>query len=185
METKFAICNCNFENSRFEYNIRDGETLLVTPEFEDSPEFKDGLRIGNFELIEIITIGELKKVIGVTDKIIREFEKRLKEVVEEPEEVPPPEEPAPKEDVPDESVDEPVDEVTDVVEEPKEDNEDDKPEEPVLAFTEDTKSWQAAVSLAKKETDVDKLAYAIRKDERVSVKKACVARLSELRKDKE
>ena len=82
MKTKFAICNCNFENSRFEIKIKDGQTVAVSPEFEKSPEFQEGLRVGNFEFVEIDIISELKKVINVTDKMVEDFMGAPEEVPE-------------------------------------------------------------------------------------------------------
>jgi len=158
----------SFENSEFDHVLRPDDLFVVSPEFEKNPAFKEGMRVGSFKIVEIDSVGQLNKVIGITDEMIEDFweSQELDEIQEivEPPEVPIPEsipEPAP----------EPEPEVPEVPEK----------EEEALAFTEETDSWQAAVALVKKETDVEKLVFALRKDERKSVKKACVARLAELK----
>lgn len=102
---KFAINTyASFENSQFDHILRLDEVFVVTPEFEENPAFIEGLRVGSFKFIEIETMGELKRVIGVTDEMIEEFESNLEveEIVEEvvaeaiPEEVPEEVEPGPE-----------------------------------------------------------------------------------------
>lgn len=84
---KFAINTyAGFENSDFEYGkLRMDDIFVVSPEFEKNPAFIEGLRVGSFKMVEIETIGQLKKVVGVTDQMIEEFMSNLKaeEIVEE------------------------------------------------------------------------------------------------------
>ena len=186
----------SFEDSEEGLFLRMDDLFVLSPSFEENPRFIDGLRIGSFEIVEIEKLGELKKVIGITDALIDEFVAGIEdededEVPEEviPEEIPEPELASPDEEeetVPDEE-EPPVEPENETPEVPDEDagEEEEEIEEPVIAFTEESKGWQEAVALVKDETDVGKLTFALRKDERKSVKNAIKARLSELAEKKE
>jgi len=195
---KIAKCNFErFEDSGEDLKLKMDDVFVVSESFEENPRFIDGLRIGAFEIVNIEKIGELKKVIGVTDEMIDEFMDAIEdedddeddeltvavdEAIEKAEaEAVPDETPEPEVELPPAEEDEPEDEVIDTDEE----DEDEVPDEPALAFTEEANGWQEAVALVKEETDVEKLTFALRKDERKSVQKACIARLAELADEKE
>lgn len=181
---KFAICHySNLMVDSIGVALTSEQTFLVTPEFEEHKAFKLGLELGMIELIEVTDWVQIKGAVGVTDEIIEEIKALLEvpEIEDEPE-------PVPDAEI-DDSIEESQDaEITEVVEEAVVEAESEAVEhveEPSLAFTEDAQSWQAAVALVKEETDVEKLTFALRNDERKSVKRACVARLKELREEKE
>ena len=182
----------SFEDSEEGLFLRIDDLFVLSPSFEENPRFIDGLRIGSFEIVEIEKLGELKKVIGITDALIDEFVAGI----EDEDEVPEPEAIPEEDDIPEEVIAEieavPEEEEALEVEEFEEDlkiwnetGDEEEVEEPVIAFTEESKGWQEAVALVKDETDVGKLTFALRKDERKSVKNAIKARLSELAEKKE
>jgi len=183
-EMKFAICNyAGFSHSTFSHKLRRDDVFVVDEAMEDNAAFQEGLRLKNFEFVEIHGISELRNVIGITDKIIADFESALEEADAEREPEPEPEPVIDEQpEVEEEIEEEPPAEDEDIAEESteKEEKPEEEPEEPSVAFTEIANSWQAAIKLVDKETDIEKLKFALRNDERKSVKKAIVARLKEL-----
>jgi len=82
---KFARCNyASFEDSKLDLKMYKGNLFFVTEEIERSRVFIDGLNTKNFELVEITTLPQLRKVVNLTESIENEFIEML-ESEKEPE----------------------------------------------------------------------------------------------------
>lgn len=176
-----------FEHPILGLSLSRDDTFVVTPEIEESKAFKTGLERKKFEILDITNITDVQNAHGATDEMVEAVRESLTAEPEEPE----------PEAVPEVTEDAPVDEEATpeppaeaVVDSTSSDVGTDgdavitppapPEEEPPIAFTEEANSWQAAVMLVKEETDTEKLRFALREDERKSVKRAIVARLKEL-----
>ena len=85
-----------------------------------------------------------------------------------------------------EVVEETIDEIVDIVEKVVEESngtatveveDEEVPDEPVISFTEEAGNVAKAFEAISKETDIDNLKFALKKDERITVKKAIVKRI--------
>lgn len=184
-----------FEHPNLGLSLFRDDTFVVTPEIEESKAFKTGIERKKFEILDITDIRDVQNAHGSTDEMVEAVRDLLTAEPEEPEPESEPEvtedAPVDEEATPEPPVDAEVDEIVedvlstssdvgldgDAVITPPEPPEE---EEPTIAFTEVADSWQAAIMLVKEETDIEKLKFALREDERKSVKKAIVARLKEL-----
>lgn len=176
-----------FEAASLDLYLNRNDTFIVTPKIKKSKQFQLGLARKKFEIIEVTDLADVQRAVNVTDKIIENFRKMLT-TDSEPEEQTPPAEPEtpPEGEHPPEEEGEKTEEPPKEEEAPKE--EDDKVDEgageeeqdPVLPFTEAAGNVDKATAVVEKETDIEKLKFALEHDSRVTVKTAIEIRLKEL-----
>ena len=155
-----------FDNSKMKLKLSQGDIFVVTPEIEQSKEFQDGLRTGNFKFIVPTSLPRVRGAVGVTDEIVSDFKKALearKPSVPQPEEKTP-EVPEPKPETPEEPAP--------AVEE--------KAKEPAISFTEVAGKVKDAVAAIKECNDIAALKLAQKLDERKTVQSALETRIKEL-----
>lgn len=166
-----------FESDSLGLYLDKGQTFIVTPKILKSKQFQTGLVRKKFEFVEVTDLAIVQNAVNVTDKILENYREML---TTDPE----PEEPTPPT-TPDQD-DPPADEQPPEDDKPPED-EGDKTEEappedadPVLPFTEAAGAIPDALAAIEKETDIEKLKFALENESRVTVLPAIEERLKEL-----
>jgi len=86
------ITIAKFNHSRFEHPlltrvIYSGEYMVISPEFEKSKAFKEGLARGKFTIIDVTDMGQVRDAYGVTDEILSHFYELLNVQPEESEDI--------------------------------------------------------------------------------------------------
>lgn len=204
---KIAISHYGrFESEHLGLFLNRDDTFIVTPKIEKSKQFQTGLARKRFQFIEVTDLAVVERAVNVTDKIVENY-RTLLTTDPEPEEQAPPAEPEPEPEPESEPESEPEPQPDD--EQPAE-NEGEKTEEPpkeeeqvdegagedsgegegegegepdpdpVLPFTELAGNVENAQAAVEKETDIEKLKFALEHDSRVSVRTAIEARIKEL-----
>ena len=169
--------------------INDGDTFIVTPKIEKSKQYQTGFDRKKFEVIEVTDLSVVQKAVNVTPTILEKYRKTL---TTDPE----PEDPVPEVTVPDAVPDVPPAEANPPENEgeaektdeaPKEDGQSEdggeagkEEQDPVLPFTEAAGGIANAKVAIEKETDIEKLKFALEHDSRVTLKPVLEARIKEL-----
>lgn len=178
-----------FEHDQLKLYLNRDETFIVTPEIEKSKAFQTGVERGKFVVLKVDDLSVVEFAHGATDEMIEEARAFLGQEPEEPEPEPTP---APEEKVEEQPKEEEKVEETPPAEEKTEEKVEDKvadeapkeeekkPEgkpEYQPPFTEIAGNVDDALKAIAKETDVEKLQYALKEDERKGVQKALIARI--------
>lgn len=158
------------------YLDRDNH-FIVTPKIEKSKQFQTGLARKKFEFVEVTDLTIVQNAVNVTDKILENYRKMLT-TDPEPEEQIPPATPDPK--TPPEGENPPEDEGDKTEKAPTEDEDEKEDADPLLPFTEAAGNIPNALEAIAKETDIEKLKFALEHDDRVTLIPVIEERLKEL-----
>ena len=172
----------SFDSKVINLKVTKDQVFAVTPEIESSRVYQDGIATKNFIPVTIANEYELTKVVNLSDAVRAEFAKTQPPKVPVTPVVTPIPTPRPVAQVPRPIVTPPIPIANPIPEKPvvKVTPVPTKVDEPVLSFTEIAGNTTKALEAIATMKDIGKLNYALKSDDRKTIRKAIQKRIEEL-----